>query len=328
MRAITYSAFGPAGRVLTQTDLPKPVAGPGEVLVRVVHSVVNPSDVKARAGNRPGVTKPAFPLIVPHSDGAGVIEAVGDGVAASRVGEAVWIWNGQWRRAFGTAAEWIALPSEQAVALPERVSPAAGATLGIPGLTAAEAVFRDGAVAGQTLFISGGAGAVGHNAVQLAHWGGAQVIATASPDSFERVRAAGAETVLDYRDPDLAAKVLDMTGGRGVDRAIEPEFGVNAGLLAQIVRENGTIAAYGSALEMTPVLPFGAYLFKAITLEILLIYITPWAIRARMIDILHKALGEGGLKPAVHGHFDLAQAAKAHEAVEAGKRQGAVLLDL
>ncbi len=327
MRAISYSALGPAASVLTLQDLPTPDPAPGEVLVRLALSGANPSDVKSRMG-RPGQTAPAFPLIVPHSDGAGTIVAVGDGVPATRIGQPVWIWNGQWQRAMGTAAEFIALPAAQAVPLPDGVSPEAGACLGIPGLTAAEAVFRDGDVRGQTLLISGGAGAVGHNAVQLAAWGGANVIATCAPDAADRVRAAGAAHVLDYRDPDLAAHVLDLTGGRGVDRAIEPEFGVNAAMLAQVLRDGGTIAAYGSALNMTPELPFRSYLFKAITVEFLLIYITPMALRAQMIDRLHAALTTGALVPAVHARFALHHTVQAHECIEAGKRAGAVLITI
>ena len=328
MKAITYSAFGPAADVLQLTDLAAPDPAPGEVLVRLTHSGVNPSDVKARAGSRPGVVKPPFPVIVPHSDGAGVIEAVGEGVEAARIGQRVWIWNGQWRRAHGTAAEMIALPGAQAVPLPEGMSNADGATLGIPGLTAAHCVFGGGAVTGQTVLVSGGAGAVGHDAVQLAAWGGARVIATASPADFDRVRAAGAAEVLDYRDPDLAAKVLDLTGGRGVARAVEPEFGVNAAMLAQAVAENGTVAAYGSALQMNPVLPFGAYLFRAITIDIVLIYLLPAAARATAIGMLHRAHAAGALTPAIHARFALADCVAAHQAVEAGRRAGAVLLEI
>ncbi|MEE4348190.1 MAG: NADPH:quinone reductase [Paracoccaceae bacterium] len=328
MKAITYSAFGPAADVLHLTDLPAPDPAPGEVLVRLTHSGVNPSDVKARAGSRPGVTKPAFPVIVPHSDGAGVIEAVGEGVEATRIGQRVWIWNGQWRRAHGTAAEMIALPAAQAVALPAEMSLEDGATLGIPGLTAAHCVFGGGRVTDRTLLISGGAGAVGHDAVQLAAWGGARVIATASPADFDRVRAAGAAEVLDYRDPDLAAKVLELTQGRGVDRAVEVEFGLNAAMLAQAVAENGTVAAYGSALEMNPVLPFGAYLFRAITLDIVLIYLLPEAERANAIGMLHRAHAAGALTPAIHARFALSDCVAAHQAVEAGRRAGAVLLEI
>ena len=328
MKAITYATFGPAAQVLDLQDLATPDPAPGDVLVRLTHSGANPSDVKARAGSRPGVTKPPFPQIVPHSDGAGEIVAVGEGVEASRVGQPVWIWNGQWRRAFGTAAEYISLPAEQAVPRPDWVSAAAGATLGIPGLTAAHAVLGGGDVSGRTLLISGGGGAVGHNAVQLAKWAGARVIATCSPRDFDRVRAAGAEQVLDYRDPDLAGKLLEMTDGRGVERAVETEFGVNAAMLAEAVAENGTVAAYGSALDMNPVLPFGAYLFKAITIDILLIYLLPDGPRAIAIDALHQAMKDGALTPAIHAEFPLADCAKAHECIEAGARAGAVLLTI
>ena len=173
MRAITYDRFGPAADVLTLEDLPTPDPAPSEVLVRLETSAVNPSDVRARAGGRPGVTKPPFPKIIPHSDGAGVIEAVGDGVPGSRTGERVWIWNGQWRRAFGTAAEYIAIPAAQAVRLPEVTSFEQGAILGIPALTATHTVLGAGPVEGKNVLVSGGAGTVGRLAVQVAAASGA-----------------------------------------------------------------------------------------------------------------------------------------------------------
>ncbi|MFD1507917.1 NADPH:quinone reductase [Lacimonas salitolerans] len=328
MKAISYTRFGPASEVLELTDLPTPDPAPGEVLVRLTYSGANPSDVKSRAGGRPGVTRLAFDRIVPHSDGAGEVVAVGQGVDPLRVGQPVWIWNGQWRRALGTAAEYIALPAAQAVPRPDWIGAEAGATLGIPGLTAAHAVLGGGDVAGQTLLISGGGGAVGHNAVQLAAWAGARVIATCSPRDTDRVRAAGAAEVLDYRDPDLSGKLLDLTQGRGIDRVIETEFGVNAALLAEVMAENSTIAAYGSALDMKPVLPFGPYLFKAITIDIVLIYLLGDAARVVAIDALHKASAEGALRPAIHATYPLADCVVAHECIEAGGRAGAVLLEM
>lgn len=328
MRAIGYSAFGVAADVLALHDIGVPEPAAGEVRVKLVYSGVNPSDAKARSGTRPGVLRPPFDLVVPHSDGSGVIDAVGAGVAPARIGERVWIWNGQWQRAFGSAAEAICLPSAQAVALPDGVSFEAGAALGIPGLTAAHAVFGGGDIAGQTLLISGGAGAVGHNAVQLAKWGGATVIATASPSAFERVKAAGADHVLDYRADDLAAQIMAITEGKGIDRAVEPEFGVNAGLLAEVMCANGTIAAYGSQLDMSPTLPFGPFLFKAITIDIVLIYILDPAPRAAAIEKLHAALSAGALHPAIHEIMPLEDAAKAHERVMSAGRNGAVLLEI
>lgn len=325
MRAMLYSRFGPAADVLELATIDTPTPSAGEVLVRLAYSGVNPSDSKARAGSRPGVTKPAFDQIIPHSDGSGMIEAVGEGVDQSRIGQKVWIYNGQWQRAFGTAAEYIALPENQAIALPDNISLEVGATLGIPGLTAAQTVFGGGDVAGKTLLISGGAGAVGHNAVQLAKWGGATVIATASPTGTDRVRAAGADHVLNYADPELTQKILDLSNG-GIDRTVEVEFGTNATLLSDVMKPLGTIATYGSGKAMTPELPFGPYLFKALKIDITLIYILPPPERAAAIARLHHALSEGALQPAIAETYGLERCAEAQDAVMTPGRTGAVLL--
>ncbi|MDG2403770.1 MAG: NADPH:quinone reductase [Paracoccaceae bacterium] len=328
MKAIGYAHFGAAKDVLFPLETPTPNPADGQVLVRLIRSGVNPSDAKARAGSRPGVTKPAFETIIPHSDGAGIIETVGTGVDTNRIGQRVWIWNGQWQRAFGTAAEYIALDAAQAITMPDEMTFDIGATMGIPGLTAAHSVFGNGEVDGQILLISGAAGAFGHNAVQLAKWGGATVIATASPDGFKRARAAGADTVLDYRSPDLASEINDITQGSGVDRAVEVEFGRNADMLARVVKPNGTVAAYGSGLDMSPTFPFGPYLFRSITLDIILIYLLPWALRKPAIIRLHKAFGDNKLQPEIHAQFSFSDCPAAHAAVEAGKRSGAVLLQI
>ena len=326
MKAVLYREFGAAGDVLSVEEIATPTPGAGEVLVRVAFSGVNPSDVKARAGARPGVTKPPFPQIVPHSDGAGVIEAVGAGVDPARVGERVWIWNGQWQRPLGTCAEYIALPEAQAVALPEDVSFEVGAVLGIPGLTAAHCVFGGGDIAGKTLLVSGGAGTVGHLAVQLAKWGGATVIATGSPKDFDKMRKAGADHVVDYRSDTLAADILAVTGGALVDMAVEVEFGKNVAMLAEVMAPNARLAIYGSAKDMAPEIPFGPILFKALTLDVVLIYILPDDERSEAIGRLHAALAAGALDVPVAQVFAPQEAARAHEAVEAGGRDGAVLV--
>ena len=326
MKAVTWRAFGAARDVLQIEELPMPVPGPGEVLVRVGYSGVNPSDVKARGGARPGVTKPPFEVIVPHSDGAGVIEAVGEGVDPARVGAPVWIWNGQWQRPFGTCAEYVCLPEAQAVVLPEGVSQETGAVLGIPGLTACHCVFGGGDIRGKTVLVSGGGGSVGYLAVQLARWGGARVIATCGARDADRVRAAGADVVLPYDSATLAADILSATEGGGVDLAVEVEFGVNAALLAEVMVANGRVAIYGSAKDMAPELPFGPMLFKALTLDIVLIYILPEAERSAAIEQLHAALVDGALHLPVPHVFAPEQAAQAHEMVEAGGRVGAVLV--
>lgn len=326
MFAIAYRAFGAADTVLTPEQIDCPPPGPGEVTVDLAYSGVNPSDVKARAGARAGVTALPYPAIVPHSDGAGVISAVGEGVDGGRIGQQVWIWNGQWQRARGTAAERITLPAEQAVALPDGVGPETGAVLGIPGLTACHTVFNGGDIAGATVLVQGGAGTVGLLAVQLAKWGGARVIATASGAGIDRARDAGADAVLDYRDPDLASAILGASGGRPVDRIVEVEFGANIETDAAVIAGNGRINAYGSARVPAPELPFYALLFKAVTVETALVYLLPPALRAAAIGRLHRALIDGALHCPIQQVFDLADCAAAHRAVEAGNRRGAVLL--
>lgn len=328
MKCIEYSRFGPAADVLTLADRPTPDPAGGEVLVELQRSGVNPSDVKARSGARPGVTKPPFPTIIPNSDGAGRIVAVGDGVPETRIGEEVWIWNGQWARPFGTAATHIALPTNQAVALPPSVSLDTGAVLGIPGLTAAHAVFGGGDIAGQTVLIQGGSGTVGLLAVQLAKWGGARVIATARGDGLARAQAAGADAVLNYADPDLGQHIRAAAGDAPVTRIVEVELGKNLATDAEVIAPNGTIAAYGSARDMAPTLPFGPLLFKAVTLDILLIYLLPDAARQAAIARLHAALRDGALTCPVAATVPLAETAAAHEMVEAGTRAGAVLIDV
>lgn len=327
MRAITYSRFGPASEVLTLQDLPTPSPKTGEVLVRLAASGVNPSDVKARAGGRPGVTEPPFPAIVPHSDGAGVIEAVGEGVDVGRVGQRVWIWNGQWQRAFGTAAEYIALPSEQAVTLPENISFHEGAVLGIPGLTATHAVLGGGSVDGQTVLVSGGAGTVGRLAVQVAKASGARVLATARGDEgLSAARSAGADHVFDYSDADLTTHILDATSGALVDRIVEVEFGKNVETNTAIIAECGTIATFGSAKDMTPKLPFYPLMFKAVTIDMVLVYLLRGAARSEAVANLTNLLERDTLDLRISEVLDLKDCAKAHEMIVEGNRTGSVLL--
>ncbi|MBE1283296.1 MAG: zinc-binding dehydrogenase [Rhodobacteraceae bacterium] len=327
MKAITYRSFGPARDVLQVEEIACPAPAPGEVTVDIVCSAVNPSDVKARAGARVGVTELPWPFIIPHSDGAGVISAVGDGVDPGRIGQRVWLWNGQWHRPMGTAAEQITLPHDQAVALPEGVGFDSGAVLGIPGLTACHAVFSGGDVRGKTVLVQGGAGTVGLLAVQLAKWGGATVIATAGAGNKDRVLAAGADAVADYKAPDLADRILAETNGVPVDHIVEVEFGTNAQVDTDVIAENGRITAFGSAREMTPVLPFYPLMFKSVTLEMMLVYLLNAEKRQAAIARLDDALADGALTIAVQERFDLLQGAAAHEAVEAGNRSGAVLIE-
>ena len=239
MKAAYYEQTGPAERVLVVGDLPYPQPAADEVRVRLEWTGVNPSDVKARSGAR-GPTMP-FPRVIPHSDGMGFIDAVGAKVDPARIGQRVWVWNAAWARPDGTAAGFVVLPQQQAVALPDNVAGEVGACLGIPALTAAHAVLTDGGVAGQRVLVAGGAGAVGHYAVQFAHLLGArQVITTvSSPAEAELARMAGADAVIDYRNENVAERVREATDGAGVDRVIEVDIAANAVIDMEVVRFEG-----------------------------------------------------------------------------------------
>lgn len=326
MRAAWYTKTGAAAEVLEVGDAPTPAPGPGEVRVRLHASGVNPSDVKSRRG-RPDRPMP-FPRVVPHSDGAGVIDALGAGVPETRLNERVWVWNAQWQRPDGTAADYVVLPTDQAVALPEGVDFAAGACLGIPVLTAWRAATLIGAPAGRTLLVAGGAGSVGHYATQIAKLKGARVLTTvSSPEKAAHARAAGADAVIDYRREDVAARVLELTDGAGVDLAVEVDLGGNAALLPQVLRQGGTAAVYGSnTAEVT--LPFGAYLFRDIALHFFVVYELPAAVRREAIGDVGRMLAAGQLRHSVAARFPLERIAEAHEAVESGRVMGHVVLDL
>ncbi len=326
MRAICYDRAGPADEVLALRDLPRPEPGPGEVLVQVAVSGANPSDAKLRAGARRPL---GYPLIVPHSDGAGRIVAAGTGVDPARIGQRVWLWNAGWERAMGSCAEFVALPSPQAVPLPDAASYADGACLGIPAQTAHRCLLADGPVAGLHVLVTGGAGAVGAYAVQMAKLSGARVIATVSgPEKAEHARAVGADHVVNYREGDAAAAILDATGGRGVDRIVEVEFGGNLTLTRQVLKDNGIIAAYGSMAAPEPALPFYPMMFAAQTLRMVLVYKLPDAARAAAAADLTRWLDQGALRHPVALRVPLADTARAHRAVEGRDRIGAVLVDV
>ncbi|MCU4654625.1 NADPH:quinone reductase [Roseibacterium sp. SDUM158016] len=325
MKAVWYERFGPAADVLVHGQMEAPAPGPGEVLVRLHASGVNPSDVKLRAGARPGAVM-AFPRVIPHSDGAGVIEAVGDGVDPARVGERVWVWNACWQRAFGTAAEFVALPSEQAVRLPDGTSFAAGACFGIPAMTAWYAVCGDGPVAGQTVLVTGGAGTVGRYAVQMARAAGARVIATVS--SEEKGRHSTAEEWINYRETDVAGAVMEMTSGAGVDRIVEVDFGANQATDLALIKPGGTIAAYASAAEMVPRLDFYPFMFKNARLHMLIVYQLGGGVRREGERQLTAWLEAGILSHAVVPGGGLADCAAAHDLVASGAKLGTVVLDI
>jgi NADPH2:quinone reductase len=323
MRAAYYEKNGPAREVLRVAEVETPQPGPGEVRVRLRTSGVNPSDVKGRAGT---TRKIAFPRVIPHSDGAGEIDAVGEGVPAARVGERVWVWNGQWRRPFGTAAQSIVLPAHQAVPLPANVSLEAGACLGIPAYTGYQAVDIVDAKAGSTVLVAAGAGAVGHYAIQFAKHRKATVITTvSSPAKAAVARQAGADHTIDYKRENVGERVMAITGNRGVDAVIEMDLAANAKLLPGVLKPDGIVAVYGGSAAEPPI-PFQFLLQNSTTLRFFLVYLMPAEQRERATADITRMLERNELIHNVAQTFDLDDLVAAHEAVEAGKAMGNIVV--
>ena len=312
--------------------MPDPKAGPGEVLVRVHASGINPADVKRRAGWLG--TGMDHPRVIPHADGSGVIEAVGDGVDPGRVGERVWLWNAQGGygtagRAFGTAAEMIALPSAQVVPLPDTLTFAEGACLGVPAMTAYLAVFGDGDIAGKSVLIQGAGGAVGIFATQFAVLGGAHVIAVAGHKGrAELARQAGAETILSRDAEDLADQIFGITGPDGIDRIIEVDFGANLPVTSEVLANAGIVASYSSSTEPEPTLPYYAFAARGASVRFVQGFRVPEDIRKAGEAHIAELASSGQLKIPIGLCLPLDRIAEAHEAVETGQVVGQTVLEL
>jgi len=304
--------MGQAADVFTVEEVDRPEPGPGEVLVRVHASGVNPTDYKARAG---AVPRPIDGFQVPHQDGAGVIEAVGAGVDAGRAGERVWLWLAAAGRRWGTAAEWTVLPARQAVPLPDGASFELGASLGVPAMTAHACLFSDGPVNGQTVLVAGGAGAVGHYAIELAKRAGARVIATASsPAKAALAEQAGADLVVNYRSADAAEQIRTLGP---VDRVVEVALGANLELDLAVTRPHGTIVTY-AAEPADPELPVRACMTANLTLKFVLLYGVPMTALDQAAADITAALTAGELTELPVHTFGLNEIAAAHEAAEGG----------
>jgi NADPH2:quinone reductase len=325
MKAAWFESFGAAADVLLvgERQRPRPLAG--QVLVRLATSGVNPSDVKKRAGSAPDLLDQG--LVIPHSDGAGLIEAVGEGVPAERVGRRVWVYQAQHDRRFGTAAEFVTVENRRAVELPDNSSFEVGACIGIPLMTAHRCVFADGPVDGQTVLVTGGAGRVGHYAIQWAAQGGAKVIATASNQGdAESCRDAGAEIVVNHRDADWADQALVANCKRRVDRVIDVEFGANLLSVLDLIRTSGTLVTYGSTVVTEPKLPFYRMMFMDLLLRLVIVYAMPEAAKQEAIDDITSALRDDRLQHRVAHVVPLDEIVKAHELIEQGGFRGCVVL--
>lgn len=327
MKAAWYERKGPAREVLQVGERPTPEPGPGELRVRIHRSAVNPSDTKNRGGARGNVAMP-FAFVIPHQDGSGVVDAVGAGVEAARIGERVWVYEATLGRCWGTAAQFSVVPAHKAVRLPDAADFDAGACMGIPAMTAHRCVMADGPVSGRTVLVQGGAGAVGWYAVQIARLEGAQVIATVSrPEQAERAREAGAHAVIDRRTEDVAARVRAITGdAAGLDRVVEVAFGANLATDIALLKAGGTIATYASDASPEPAIPFWPMLAKDLTVRFVLVYAMSRDAHDDAARWINDALARGALKHQVFRTFGLDEIAAAHEATEAMANVGKVLV--
>jgi NADPH:quinone reductase len=325
VRAAWYDRQGPAAEVLQVGELPDPSPGPGEVRVAVHLSGINPGDTKKRAGWL-GSSMP-YPRVVPHSDGAGVVDAVGAGVDPARVGRRVWVFGAQSYRAAGTAAQYTVVPSELAVDLPDSVPDALAACLGIPGITAHRSVFADGPVDGATVLVHGVLGGVGLIAAALATWGGADVVGTVRRQAdLAAVPAGLVRQAVALDQPDPAAGVRDAAPA-GVDRIVEVALAANADLDDAVLAEDGVIAAYATNDARTT-LPFWTLLFKNTVIRLIGSDDVPAAAKQQAAADLTTVAAAGALPIRIGEPFALADVAAAHDAVDAGARAGRVLVDV
>ncbi|MCR9138709.1 MAG: NADPH:quinone reductase [Alphaproteobacteria bacterium] len=335
MRAAWYTRTGTAAEVLELGDLPPETLGPlspGEVKIQLCASGINPADVKRRAGW--GGSNMQHDLVIPHADGAGVVEAVGEGVPDSLVGQRVWLHNaqggyGEAGRAFGTAAETIQLPASQVFALPDQLDFADGACLGIPALTAFHAVFADGPVSGKTILVTGAAGAVGHFAAQFARDAGAHVIATVSTEEkAAHVADIGVHDIIFRHNEDVAERVLTLTGGEGADRIVEVDFGANLDVIQKILKPGAVIAAYSSTAVPEPTLPYYAFAFRGATLRFIQGFLLSPEVIGAATELIGKMAARDALKVAIAARLPLNKIVEAHEMVESGNAIGNVVLDV
>jgi NADPH2:quinone reductase len=321
MRAVRYLRTGPASEVLELVELQIPTPAPGEVRVRIHASGVNPHDTKRRSGWTGADVPPSG--IIPHSDGAGVIDAVGANVPDMRIDNRVYVLGAA---AQGTAADFVCVSADRAITLPATIGFAQGACIGVPAFTAWLAVLADGPVTGQTILVQGGGGAVGRIVVELAQRSGARVIATAGSEAGRTVaRAKGAETVLNRHTDDVVAAVMDATRGRGADRVVDVDFGANSAIDIRALAPHGTLAAYSSSSKRMPELDYYAFARKSARFDFVQGALLSPAQCIGAATSIGAFLGVGLLVPDVAATFLLEHTAQAHELVEAGASANVVV---
>ena len=325
VRAAFYERFGAAADVLQLGERFLPSPAQGEVQVKVHASGVNPSDVKKRAGFRGGFE---HDFVIPHSDGAGVVMAVGEGVAENRVGQRVWLYEAQYNRTWGAAAEYLNLSSERAALLPDTTSFSEGAAIGIPMMTAHRCLTSNGSVEDKTVLITGGQGRVGYYAVQLAKLFGADVISTVSNEAgVNELLELGADVVVNYKDADYPGEIKEARPD-GIDLVVDVEFGGNFKTYLPLLKDNSVIASYASSKQPNPELPFYDLMFKNIFLHPILVYSMPEAAKKQAIEAIHSFLEQGKIKHRIAKEFSLEDIARAHETVENSELRGSVVITL
>jgi NADPH:quinone reductase len=315
MKAALYERYGPSGEVLRVEEVERPEPGPGEVRVKIEVSGVNPTDWKSRSGGTP---RPIAGFQVPHHDGAGVIDAVGEGVDPRRTGQRVWLWLAAAGNRWGTAAQWSVVPERKAVPLPASASAELGASLGVPAMTAHRCLFADGPLGGKTVLVAGGAGAVGHFAIELGKHAGARVVTTVSgPQKADMAAKAGADLVVNYRQAGAAEQIRAFAGPAGVDHIIEQALGANLELDLAVIAPNARIADYAAEPE-NPVLPVRALMNANLLLRFVLLYSVPAKALNQAVTDITTALADGALTELPVTRFSLDEIAAAHDAVESG----------
>ena len=328
MRAAYYDRQGPADDVLTIGDLPDPEPGCGQVRVKVAVSGLNPTDIKTRTGFA-GAPMP-FSRIVPHQDGAGTIDKVGPGVSDSRIGERVWLFKAQTGQPFGTAAEFVILPSSHAVPLAGDAPFETGATLGIAAITAHRCLFADGDVRGRYVLVQGGGGAVGTAAILLAKWAGARVAATVSRDEQAEVaRAAGAELIIYRKTEDVASRIRKWTGGRGVERIVDVDMAANIDSDIACLAPSGVVTAYATEDPQVRLsMPFLKTMFGGYAFRFVFFYSIPDEAVQHAIRDVSACVASGVYRPEIAMVVPLERIADAHKAQEAGTHVGKILISL
>lgn len=326
MQAAFYETRGAARDVLRVGDMPVEPPGPGMLQVRVAVSGVNPSDVKTRNGT--GARPNPWPRTIPHQDGAGIVEQVGVGVDAGRVGQRIWLYECQLDRPHGTAAEWVTVPEHLAIPLPDHVPFDVGASLGVPALTAWYCNEQVHAQAGRCVFVHGGVGAVGFYAAQMAQLRGAEVLASVSnPEQARIAAAAGIETVLRGDGLRAAAKQwLTQRQREGFDAFIDLDFAGNLQTNLALAENGACVAAYASDTDPQPAIPVRELMRRNLRVSFLLVYTMPPALKQQAIAQLTQWLKDDALRHAAVHPYGLQDITQAHEAVETRKHVGKVVV--